>query len=221
MKISRCCYSVIIILCFLSVANAQETRTRGLRIGYDISRLALLYIEPERKALEFSADFEIKRNFYLTSETGTQKYAITDTLYNYTSVGPYVRFGLDYNILKNRADNQYEMVFGGLRYGYSRLQHSADNILISDNYWGEGDITAFENATIHAHWIEAVGGVRAELFKHVFIGWSFRWRIMLYQSKLPVMKPIYIPGYGRGEKKSVIGFNYYVYISIPLGKFPE
>jgi hypothetical protein len=209
------------IVCFLSLANAQEERIRGLRIGYDLSRLALYWVEPERKAFELSADIEIKRNFFFTSEAGTQKYNLSDSLYRYTSSGPYLRVGLDYNILKNKAENQYEMVFGGLRYGYSRLNQSADNIIIGENYWGEGDITELETSTIQAHWIEAAIGVRAELFKYVFIGWSFRWRVMLYQSKIPEMKPIYIPGYGRGEKKSLIGFNYYIYISIPLGKFPE
>lgn len=222
MKILKSCYSIFIILLFLfPVITAQETRTKGLRFGYDISRLALYLVEPERTGFELSADYELKRNFYVTAEGGWQKYQMSDTLYNYKSGGYYGRLGIDYNILKNRADDQYEMVFGGFRYGYSKLNHEAGNINIGGNYWGDGDITQLENATIHAHWIEAIGGVRAEVFKNVFIGWSFRWRIMLYQSKVSTMKPIYIPGYGKGEKKSLIGFNYYIYVRVPLGKFQE
>lgn len=222
MKISKYFFSIIIFIVFLSsITNAQEERIKGLRLGYDISRLALYIVEPERTAFELSADFEIKQNFYLTAEGGMQKYRLTETLYNYNSDGYYTRIGMDYNILKNRAKNQYEMVFGGFRYGYSKLNHTADNIIIGTNYWGNGDITELDNTTINAHWIEALAGVRAELFKNVFIGWSFRWRIMLYQSRVAVMKPIYIPGYGKGEKKSVIGFNYYIYVRIPLGKFPD
>jgi hypothetical protein len=203
------------------MTSAQEERIKGLRLGYDISRLALYYLESERTAFEVSADYEIKRNFYITLEGGMQKYRLVDTLYNYNSDGYYTRLGLDYNILKNRADNQYEMVFGGVRYGYSRLNHTADNIIIGANYWGDEDITELESSTIQAHWIEATAGVRAELFKNVFIGWSFRWRVMIYQSRVPVMKPIYIPGYGKGDKKSLIGFNYYVYVRIPLGKYHD
>lgn len=220
MRISKFYFSItIFLIIFYSVAAAQEERIKGLRIGYDVSRLAFYLIETERTAFEISVDYEIARNFYVTAESGGQKYRFTDSLYNYNSDGYYTRLGLDYNILKNRADNQYEMVFAGFRYGFSRFTQSADNITIRENYWGPGPVTEMPQSSIAAHWIEVATGVRAELFKNVFIGWSFRWRILLYQTKIPEMKPIYIPGFGSGDKRSVIGFNYYVYFRIPLGKF--
>jgi hypothetical protein len=197
----------------------EEVRIRGLRIGYDVSRLALYILEPERTAFELSADMEVKLNYYITTELGMQQYRSEDSLFTYHADGFYGRIGMDYNILKKRAANQYEMVFAGIRYGYSRLDHDAENIYIRDNYWNPVVQTQMETAVIHAHWIEAAAGVRAELFRNIFIGWSFRWRIMLYQTRVPEMKPIYIPGYGRGEKKSLIGFNYYIYVRIPLGQF--
>ena len=220
MKISRSCFSIILLLLFIcSVSKAQEERTKGVRIGYDISRLAVKILENERTAFELSVDYELKPNFYLAAEGGAQKYLLTDSLYHYTSKGFYARFGIDFNMLKNRAENQYEMVFVGLRYGYSNLDHSTDNILIGENYWGQGDMTQLGTTTIQAHWIEAAVGVKAELFKNIFIGWSVRWRVMIYQTRDPVLKPIYIPGYGRGEKKSLIGFNYSIFVRIPIGKF--
>lgn len=200
--------------------DTQIQRNRGLRIGYDLSRLALYIVEPERTAFEVSLDYEIKRKFYLVAEYGMQKYRNPDSLYNYNSEGFYARLGLDYNSIKVKTIDQYEMVFGGIRYGYSRLNQAANTILIRGNYWDDDVFTQFENTPHRAHWIEAVGGVRAELFKNFFIGWSFRWRIMIYQTRNAPMKPIYIPGYGKGDKKSVIGLNYYVYYSIPIGKFP-
>ncbi len=226
MKISKYCFSIILLLLGLfNDLEAQEEgeqvqRIKALRLGYDISRLALYYVEPERTAFEVSLDYEIKRKFYLVAEYGMQKYRYTDSLYNYNSEGFYYRLGMDYNTIKTRAENQYEMVFGGLRYGFSKLNQSAENILIRGNYWGDDVFTEFDNSMHKAHWIEAVAGVRAEVFKNFFIGWSFRWRIMIYQTRNSQMEPIYIPGYGKGDKKSVIGFNYYVYYQIPLGKFP-
>jgi hypothetical protein len=218
-RMYRFCFS-----CFFSVllffgVSAQEGRIKGIRIGYDLSRLALLYFEPERKAFEISGDFEVKQNFYAVAEYGQQKVDIENTDFIYASEGFYTRIGMDYNFSKTRMDvNRYEMVFGGIRYGFANYSHQSTNIVLPENYWGtesSGDLPAVD---MNAHWVELVAGIRGELFKNFFIGWSFRGRIMIWQKDDELTYPYNIPGFGRGNKKAQMGFNYSVYYRIPLYK---
>ncbi len=223
-RISKYCFSLL--LCFLSVVptysqeeqDIEKPRVRGLRFGVDLSRFTLYYFEPERTAYEFSVDFETVRNLYPVVEFGLQDIQMEKPIYTYQSEGYYFRFGIDYNFQKKQSIDQYEMVFAGFRYSFSKLSHSADNILIIDDYWGDYYAPAVPENTSYAHWFEITSGIRAELFRNFFIGWSFRVRILLAQTKDHVMEPYYIPGFGRGNKRAGIGFNYSIYYRIPLIK---
>jgi len=200
-------------------AAQDEARIKGLRLGFDLTRTALQYLEPKREAFEISADFELKQNFYLTAEFGQQAINWEFNTYDYSSVGKYLRLGIDNNFSKNKKDiNAYEMVFGGLRYGFSNYSHRASNMVIPINYWGTEIPNSIQEMQMSAHWVEVVAGIRGELFKNFFMGWSFHAKLMLWQKKDPLMYTYNIPGYGRGNKKSQLGFNYSLYYRIPLYK---
>ncbi len=218
-KILKYFFKTVLLLLFINPLMSQEGRIKGLRIGYDLSRILLPYIDTTRSAFEVSADFEVKPYYYATAEYGQQQVNFTNEWYNYSSDGYYFRLGLDYNFLgKKIAVNQYEMVFGGFRYGYASYSHSASNIYVPDNYWGDVTLPALEPVTLFAHWFEITGGIRGELFKNCFIGWSFRARLMIYQHNDEVMYPYFVPGFGQGDRKSAIGFNYYILYRIPFYK---
>jgi hypothetical protein len=218
-KMLKYCFSILLFfVCFFS-ASAQAGRIKGVRFGYDLSRAALPYIERERKGFEFSTDFEVKLNYYATAEYGQQKVSFKKTGYDYNSDGYYFRLGFDYNYSKNNKDiTQYEMVFGGIRFGYSNYSHEAANISIAENYWGTETVAVLPPVSLTAHWFEVTAGIRGELFKNFFVGWSFRGRVMLWQKKDANMYAYNIPGYGAGNKKSQLGFNYSIYYRIPLFK---
>ena len=219
-------FSVLLALSSLTGVYSQEgeepvteiERTKGLRIGYDLSRFTLYYFEPERTAYEISLDFELKRNFYPVVEFGWQNIDMEDSTFNYLSDGYYFRIGMDFNLQKNQRADQYEMVFFGMRYGFSKQTHSAENIVITDSYWGDFAAEAVPESAFYGHWIELVGGIRAELFKNFFVGWSVRARILVAKSKNTAMEAYHIPGFGKTENRLGIGFNYSVYYKIPLYK---
>jgi hypothetical protein len=216
-KIFIFCFSLLCCFIILFRVSGQEGRIKGLRVGYDLTRTALLYFEPERKAYEFSADFEVKQNYYISAEYGRQQVDLKKPGYNYTSDGYFTRFGLDYNFSKNKMDvNAYEMVYGGFRYGFANYSHTATDINVAGNYWGIGSVAGLPSEDLSAHWFEIVAGIRGELFKNCFFGWSFRGRVMLWQKKDAAMHAYNIPGYGAGNKKSQLGFNYSIYYRIPL-----
>jgi hypothetical protein len=218
-RISGYCFSIICTFFFLFHASGQEGRIKGIRIGYDISRIALLYLEPERKAFEVSADFEVKLNYYLTVEYGQQQVDLNKPIYHYASDGNYFRVGFDYNYARNKKNvSQYEMVFGGIRFGHSGYRQDASLLVLPENYWGTGTVGPLPLENLTANWFEITVGIRGEIFKNFFIGWSFRGKIMLWQKKDVNMNAYNIPGFGAGNKKSNLGFNYYVYYRIPLYK---
>lgn len=223
-RISGYIFSILLALFTIFPALSQEqevkekVRIKGPRFGFDLSRLTLYYFEPERTAYEFSLDYEIKRNYYPVVEFGLQEVDLEESNYNYQSEGYYLRIGMDYNFQKNYSVDQYEMVFFGFRYGFSGQRHSADNIIIENDYWGDYFAESVPVSKFYGHWLELAGGIRAELFRNVFIGWSFRGRLMLYKSKKPAMEPYYVPGFGKGSKRVALGFNYSIYYKIPLFK---
>jgi hypothetical protein len=211
-------FSIGVLLLITINSSAQTKRIKGLRLGIDVSRFSLYYFQPERKGYEFSGDFEIKRDLYLTGEYGIESVTLEKPNYNYMSDGYYYRFGFDKNFLKSETPDDYEMVFLGFRYGYANQKHSADNIIINNPYWSD-----ISNATIlekecSTHWIELVAGVRAELIRNVALGWSVRGRLRLSHKGYDSLTPYNVPGYGNGSKKSNLGFNFSLYFRIPIYK---
>lgn len=219
MGILKFIFSALLVLGLLLPSFSQDERRHGLRLGFDLSRLALPLMEGGRSGLEFSADMDMSRNFYIAAEVGYQNVDLSTVSYNYSSLGNYGRVGIDYNFLKNLSDNQYEMVFGGARIGYASLHHSAFGIDITPNYWGKQYTTSVGETKVNTVWFEVVGGIKAELFKNFFVGWSVRGRLRLYQFDDPVMEPIYVPGYGRGENRANLGMTYSIFYRLPLMKF--
>jgi hypothetical protein len=209
---------LLCIVCLLT-SVAQEGRIKGIRIGYDLTKPAFYYFEPERKAFEVSVDFEVKQNYYTTLEYGQQKVDLIEPGFNYTLDGYYSRIGLDYNFSKKKMEvDHYEMVFGGFRYGYAKYSQTARNIVLTENYWGVQTIGDLSVNDLSAHWFEVVAGIRGELFKNFFMGWSFRGRVMIWKKKDPFMYAYNIPGFGIGNKKAQLGFNYSIYYRIHLYK---
>jgi len=223
-RILKYFFSLLTILFFVIPTFPQEEpvkekyRIKGPRFGFDLSRLTLYYFEPERTAYEFSADIEVSRNYYPVVEFGIQEINLEKSIYNYQSEGYYFRLGLEYNFQQNLEIDQYEMVFFGFRYGFSKQNHSADNIIIEDEYWGDYIAGSISESSFYGHWLELSGGIRAELFKNFFVGWVVRGKLLLVKSKHTNMEAYYIPGFGKGNKRLSLGFTYSVYYKIPLFK---
>ena len=209
----------VFILCSFINASSQESldyRVVGPRIGFDVSRLALFYLEPGRVNFELSGDLEIRElNYYAVLEVGWQQIDFEGKNYNYSSGGLYGRLGLDYNFLNLQSPDDYEMLYAGGRYGYSRFNHQADQIIITENYWGEYQ-TSVPKDWVNAHWLELIVGIKAELSKNLFIGWDIRGKFLLHKSGNGVMDPYNIPGFGNGSRRVAIGFSYTVAYRIPV-----
>lgn len=205
--------SLFLFLVPLRSLSAQERGFSGIRVGYDISKLALYYLEPERVNYDFSADIRINEDFYPVFEGGWTSYDLSANRIEYTSRGFYLRAGMDYNILNTGIYSVNDMLFLGLRYAFASYNTEVSSFSTPQGYWGEYT-DSFGPAKVNTHWLEAVAGLRVELFRNFFIGFSVRGRLRLYTSEYYNMAPLYTPGFGKGKTPTSFGFNYSVYYLI-------
>ena len=210
---------LLILLCSDLIAQQQGERIRGPRIGYDLASLTLLYFEPERMIYTFSIDYEAWQDIYPVIEFGYQNVVIEHDNYRYGSSGIFGRGGVDINLLKYEQTNVYEMFYAGFRYGIAYMTHQADDIYVRDDYFGDFSGGSIEENQLNAHWISFVGGIRVEVFRNFFMGWSVLANFKLMQVEDANMEPYNIPGFGQGNKKASLIINYTVAYRIPLQRY--
>lgn len=210
--------NVFILSNFFAYSQNDIKKTKGIRLGVDISQLVVHLVESEKIGISGEVDYEFKHDLFAVVEGGWLDYKMDHTSYNYRLNGIYGLAGIDYNFLKedNRVDNN--ILFIGLRYGASSFQHETENITIT-NYWGTYS-ASYENQQLFGQWIEIVSGLKAELFfaKNVFIGWTLRTKILVSGKDNEILEPYMIPGFGKTEKKFKFGLSWFISYRIPFKK---
>jgi hypothetical protein len=201
----------------VQVSGKDTLRTFGPRFGIDLARFFYLLADPSEVGAEFSVDFEIYKNIYPVFELGYNSISDSQELFDYSSAGSYGRVGLDYNFLKPKDRSVHHAITLGFRYAMSVFKHDITNIVVPGDYWGDYLPGPYEN-NLTGHWVELVGGMKAEVLPNFFLGWSFRYKILLNPEMDPIIIPELIPGYGTGGKERTFGFTYSVYYMIPLIK---
>ncbi len=196
--------------------NITDTLTKdfdikpSVRLGFDVSAIGRSIYEPEVRQLEFSLDSELLRNWFFNLEAGMMQVRSEQETFSYSSNGYFLRTGADFNILGRPDEQQNDLVLLGLRYAYSFLQHDAPYFFLENPYWGEHSGSIAQTA-YHTHWMELTGGVRAEVFQNLFLGWMLRTKVPLFRTREPEIEPYYIPGFGHGKRSSPVTIHFSVY----------
>lgn len=221
--------SFTFILCLLSAISVGQEEPKkkvkpkrvdhyihmkGLRFGMDVTRpFQDLWTKGNRYGTEFSADMEIWPNLFPVFETGYEALKMKTNYVDYSSNGSYSRLGMDYNFLQAQHADDKDILYVGLRYGFTFSRQQVNQYLI-DSYWGP-QTGSFGNQTYSAQWAEILLGIKGELFNNFYMGWSIRGKIKV-SAKDTGLPPVYfIPGYGKGEKGFNLDFTYSVYYNIP------
>ncbi|CAL2081069.1 conserved exported protein of unknown function [Tenacibaculum sp. 190524A02b] len=197
----------------------------GIRVGIDLSKPTLSFIEKSYRGLEIIGDYRIAKNWYIASELGYEKETSVEDFTTSTATGSYIRIGANFNAYKNWLDMNNEIFIGG-RYGLAIFDHSLDsytpNVTTGVNntppYFPTTEINEPRTETgLNAHWAEIQLGIKVETFKNLFLGASFAYKIGINIQDQTNFKTLYVPGFNRVfENGTGFGFNYTISYLIPF-----
>lgn len=217
------------LVCVSLLGNAQTKDTAkvvyperyGLRLGVDLHKIARSFYEKDYRGFEAVGDYRLTKRFYLAGELGNENKTVDDDRLNFTTKGTYFKVGFDYNSFENWLDME-NMIYVGMRYGVSSFTHTLNSYKIYDptNYYGEHVvISGKEYDGLTASWVEIVGGIKAELFHNLYMGFSVRLNYLVSNKKPDGFDNLFIPGYNRTyDGKFGAGFNYTLSYFIPIYK---
>lgn len=240
--ISKFTFSIaLVLLSFLSKAQEittnqastqNNTKTKdsilvkkeryGLRVGADLFKLSRSFYEKEYRAIEFVGDYRITRRHYLAAEIGNESKTVNEDQLNFTTKGTFLKVGFDYNSFVNWGKME-NVISIGLRYGASSFSQTLNSYQVynTNPYLGEAPviISGQKFDGLSAQWIEVVAGMKAEVLKNIFVGFSFRLNKLMSQKRPANFDNLYIPGFNRTYDGDFgVGFNYTVSYFIPLYK---
>jgi hypothetical protein len=227
---SKFIFSILLILTSLLV-NGQTIKTDsippkiekyGVRFGADISKLIQSFYDKNYTGIEFVGDYRLTKNYYLAGELGNENTTVEDNRLSFTTQGTYLKVGFDYNSYENWLDMR-NMLYIGMRYGASTFSQTLNsyNIYNTSNYFPEAPtvISGEKFNGLTSQWIEVVLGLKAEVLKNIYLGFSVRMNRLLTNTKPDNFDNLYIPGFNRTYNGDFgIGFNYSVSYFLPLYK---
>jgi len=188
----------------------------GIRVGTDLISIFKTQFKDGFSAWEVNADVDFHR-YYLAIDYGAGSRTFLSDSGNYSNDGTYWRVGVDVNFLLKDPDRN--MVFFGARYG--KANFSQDLTVVAWNqFTREIENLEYHNGSVNAHWIELTGGLRVKIWKALWMGYTARFKFGLKSDDTENIIPSDVPGYGRTNKDSYWGFNYQIFVRIPVRKTP-
>lgn len=195
------------------LVKAKANSGHQLRLSFDASKLLLNNLTDNKSAYEGALDYYLNKELYAVADLGMGNSVIDYPDLKYKTNNTFLRLGLDKSLFERKRPQDWGIGFFGFRYGLGFINRSEAQYSTDD---GLGGITsgtlAADNFT--AHWFELTGGMKLELIKGVFAGWTVRAKFLLNQKALGDLKPAYIAGYGPGEKATAFDYNFYISYAI-------
>ena len=214
--------SSLIFCMFACSVEAQTTKKKvkeidntplfnGVSIQADAaSLLSPLLFGGERYSYEAGLQVDLKHKYYPVFEMGfAGANKISNNDIEFKTSGLFGRIGVDFNFMKPKKDAKptSNLFLVGVRLGMSSFPYSISNVTVTDNYWGGSETLNYPNQITSKIWFEVVAGIRVEVLKNFYMGWTVRNKNMLTQDATGAVAPWYVPGFGLNNGGNW-GFNY-------------
>ena len=209
-------FSSLIILSsaiYGEVSDTLESR-KALSFGIEITGPVIYSLNKNNQNYEGYTSLRLNHKYYLVAEAGYSNYQYEQYNYSCISNGFFFRIGTDINLLKPESKIGNNYVGIGFRYGLA-LFNQETPWYTYDNYWGEVE-SSISKKFVNGHFLQLSGGIKAELFDNLFIGWTIRVNMMIYQSSGKENKPVFIPGMGGTDGAIEPGISFHIAWQIPL-----
>lgn len=204
----------------------------GVGIGVNFLDAILLVAGQKHASFDIQADVSLHNWFFPVVEAGLGFASDRPEDRNFRYKGklsPYFKAGINYNFLyKSNPDYQ---LFLGLRAGFSHYGYDVTDITVTSGYWQQSTHYDLTGLSASSWYGEALAGIKVRLYKHLSMGWSFRYHFLFKtftSSKigeagpdgmlLPGGEPWFIPGYGTN---SPISFTFSLIWTIPRKAKPQ
>lgn len=190
---------------------------QGSYIGFDIFGLGSKVFGSDFTSAEVSAEVNLKNRYFPIIEIG---YGETDAIQEENNIhfktsAPYFRIGGSYNVFYKKPYLPGQFLVG-LRYGHSSFTYDVSAPPMTDPVWGTPSIPfSYEGVKSNANWLEITIGLKANIYKDLYMGISLRYRSLLSVKAAENSEPWYIPGYGK-NKSTNIGISYTVVYQLPF-----
>ncbi len=185
----------------------------GIRIGTDLISLIKTQTQDNFSGWEVNADVDFSR-YLLEVDYGNWERTYLGDSASYSNKGSYWRVGADANFLT--TDPERNVFFLGLRYGRSRYSEQM-TIISNDSLWG-GITKQYANNNLTARWFELTAGLKVKIWTSLWLGFTGRLKFGLKDDESNEMISHDVPGYGRTDRDTYWGFNYYLLFRIPFRK---
>ena len=215
-------FSGCLLLTSLAVVAQEKTAkdtTRlkfvptGLRLGTDLLGIVRSQAGTKFSGWEAHADIDFTR-YYLTAEYGSWNSNITLKNGAYGNEGTYWRIGADVNFLLKDPDRN--MFFLGMRYGRSAYDQTL-SLRYTDAVFGQVE-KSLVAPNVEASWKELTGGLRVKVWKWIWMGYTARFKFGMNAKNEGNIKSYDVPGYGLTIKNNTWGFNYQLFVRLPIRK---
>lgn len=196
--------------------EVPANRTKYIRISIDPTRYLYPFIDGiTRGGFEITADTEVKGRYFPVFEVGHEFVSLDKPNYQLSANGVFFKAGVDNNFLKYQDKDDRDMFFLGVRVAYSAFNQDAENIILNQS--GTEEVFNYPNVGFNMFWGELVVGVKTELVKNFFLGWTVRAKQKFKASDQEV-SPYLVPGYGKFINDINIGANIYFSYALPIKK---
>jgi len=207
--------------------KAPVKKQSGIALGVDLAPIMTRLVDKERIGIGFNGRVNLKNRIFAVGEFGYEKVDFIHQnmvdgeysyYFDYKSNGSYFRGGLDYNIF-NVADepDNHDNVLIGFRYGVAWQDHYSTKYIIGNSYWDDY-VSSAPLSSEMTHWGEIIFGLRCEVLKNFYMGWTVRLKGVILKSESSSLDPAYVPGYGQNKNALTAGFTYTLEYQIPFNK---
>lgn len=216
---SRYLYISLLLLILTPRIEAQLAKPvrQAIAFGVDLSPFIVRLFDHDRTGVAFTGRYTLNEKWLVAGEAGFENVSFDKREFDYKSNGSYLRAGFDYNLFKVDEFENNDNLLVGLRYGFAWQEHTNSRFTIVDGYWGDYSSSA-GTSQVNSHWIEIVAGLRSEVFKNLYMGWSIRLRQLILSDYPGVLAPYSMPGFGKYDNKTNLGFTYTIEYQIPTLK---
>lgn len=192
------------------VDSIPKTWFNGLRLEVNVAPIVnTLLLNKETFTYEAAIQANVMQKYFPVFEMGFAgaDHTASNNI-NFKTNGMFSRIGLDLNIIKPKKKQvpTNNLFLVGVRVGFSNFKYDLNNVLLTDEYWNQTQNKNFLNESAAKVWFEISGGMRVEVFKNLYMGWTVRNKNFFKEEAVGKLSPWFVPGYGinSGSKWSLV-----------------